>query len=88
MSRSISPAAWILTVTLVLCVWVTSTAEGAQKVRVEASFKPETLGAATTVSLGFQVSTNDGRLPAPLTAIAFQYPRNLGFATSGLGLDS
>jgi hypothetical protein len=83
-----SQAARTLTVTLVLCVCVTSRAEAAQKVRVDASFKPEKLGAATTVSLGFQVSTSDGRLPAPLTTIDFHYPRNLGFATSGLGLDS
>jgi hypothetical protein len=57
-------------------------------VRVDASFRPEKLGAATTVSLGFQVSSSGGALPAPLTAIDFRYPRDLGFATSGLGLDT
>jgi hypothetical protein len=83
-----SQAARILSVAVVFCICVVGEAQGSQRVRVSASFRPEKLGAATTVSLGFQISSSGGGLPAPLTAIDFRYPRDLGFATSGLGLDT
>jgi hypothetical protein len=50
-----------------------------------AAFKPERLGAATTMSASFAVSWSEPRPPV-LTAVQLSYPRNLGLATSGLGL--
>jgi hypothetical protein len=59
----------------------------AQSARIDARFTPERLGAATTVSLGFQITAQGGVLP-PLSAMQLAYPANLGLATSGLGLES
>jgi hypothetical protein len=60
-------------------------ASAAQTATMSAAFTPERLGAATTVSLGFRI-TSGGGAPAALSGVEIAYPRNLGFATSGLGL--
>lgn len=52
---------------------------------MHASFAPERLGAATTVSLGFRI-TAGADAPVALNAFDLAYPSNLGLATSGLGL--
>lgn len=52
---------------------------------MSAAFKPERLGHATTISFGFQIGT-PGRAPLALRGVSIAYPRNLGFATSGLGV--
>jgi hypothetical protein len=52
---------------------------------MSAAFTPEHLGAPTTISFGFQIG-QDGADTAPLTGVELAYPRNLGLATSGLGL--
>ena len=52
---------------------------------MSAAFKPERLGAPTTISAGFQISSRERRPPV-LTGVQLDYPPNLGFATSGLGL--
>jgi hypothetical protein len=52
---------------------------------MSAAFTPERLGAATTVSFAFQIAAGGGA-PVPLSGVELAYPRNLGFATSGLGL--
>jgi hypothetical protein len=62
-----------------------SAASSAPKVHVTASFTPERLGAPTTATVGFQVAVPAGQIPAPLTALDFSYPANLGIATSDLG---
>jgi hypothetical protein len=70
---------------LVLCLCVPASAGAAQSARIHARFTPERLGAATTVSFGFQLTANEG-LPAALSAVQLGYPLDLGLATSGLGL--
>jgi len=52
---------------------------------MSATFEPERLGKATAISFGFQIGT-PGQAPTPLRAVSIAYPRNLGLATSGLGL--
>ncbi len=52
---------------------------------MSAAFAPEHLGAATTLSFAFRVGT-PGKAPPPLGSVSIAYPRNLGLATSGLGL--
>jgi hypothetical protein len=52
---------------------------------MRATFDPERLGAATTVSLVFQIG-DGGAEPPPLSSVELSYPPNLGFVTSGLGL--
>jgi hypothetical protein len=54
---------------------------------MSAAFTPERLGAPTTVSFGFQLKQG-GQVPAPLSGIELAYPRDLGLATSGLGLSA
>jgi hypothetical protein len=52
---------------------------------MSAAFAPDRLGAAATVSFGFQIAAGD-QAPALLTGMDFRYPVNLGIATSGLGV--
>jgi hypothetical protein len=54
---------------------------------MSAAFAPEHLGAPTTVSFGFEIIQRGGD-PAPLTGVELAYPRNLGLATSGLGVSA
>lgn len=61
-------------------------ASGAPTASISARFTPERLGAATTVAFGFRIGAEAG-VPAPLHRIELAYPANLGFATSGLGLE-
>jgi hypothetical protein len=73
---------------LALCAAPLPAAGAAQTARIEARFTPERLGAATTMSLGFQLRARDGHAPAALSSMKLAYPPNLGLATSGLGLAS
>ena len=50
-----------------------------------AAFLPERLGRPSTISASFQISFSEKRPPV-LRSVQLGYPRNLGFATSGLGL--
>lgn len=70
----------------VLLALASPPARGAQLASIGAGFSPERLGAPTALSLGFDIRTSDGSLPSALTGIAFHYPPQLGFGTSGLGL--
>jgi hypothetical protein len=73
---------------LALCVCCPpGTALGAVTATMSAAFRPERLGAATTISFSFQIAAN-GQAPALLTGIDFRYPANLGIVTSGLGVAS
>jgi hypothetical protein len=84
MSRAV-----LLTVALALalCACAPGMALGVSTATMRATFAPEELGAATTLSFDFQIAT-DERAPALLTGIDFRYPANLGIATSGLGVAS
>jgi len=79
------PRVRVLAVALALCACLPAAARAAQTARINATFTPERLGAATTVSFTFQIAAGGGA-PAALTGVELAYPRNLGFATSGLGL--
>jgi hypothetical protein len=61
-------------------------ARGAQSASISAAFRPERLGAPTSVSLGFRVTASGGGVPSPLIGVDFRYPADLGFVTSGLGI--
>ncbi len=78
-----------IAVMLALCVCLSGagTAFGATTATMTATFAPDRLGAATTVSFNFQIAS-PGRAADLLTGIDFRYPSNLGFATSGLGVAS
>jgi hypothetical protein len=56
-------------------------------VTLSASFKPDRLGARTTIEFGFQVrSTIPRRAPSPVTDVVLHLPAGMGLATSTLGL--
>jgi hypothetical protein len=75
----------VLALALGLCASAAGTAHAAQSARIAASFLPERLGSATTVTFTLAISSRD-RAPSALTGIDLAFPSNLGFATSGLGV--
>jgi hypothetical protein len=75
-----------LAVALASCACAPSGAAGAQSAAISAAFTSERLGAPTTVSLGFRLTTSAGQIPSPLTGLDFRYPADFGIATSGLGI--
>jgi hypothetical protein len=52
---------------------------------LRAGLRPETLGASTTVSIGFQIHA-DTKALSPLRTFAVQLPLGIGFAASTLGV--
>lgn len=73
--------------TLALCA-APAGAEAAQTTSIGVAFRPERLGAPTTIALSFDVRTPGGGVPSPLTGVDLTYPPNLGLGTSGLGVAS
>lgn len=55
-------------------------------VKLSATFTPNRLGYGTTVGFAFTITAPGRLVPPPLTGVELRYPRNLGFALSGLGL--
>ena len=53
---------------------------------LHASFSPDRLGAGTTISFGFQLSTADGLAPPPLTSLDLRMPAGINFTATTLGL--
>jgi hypothetical protein len=74
-----------LLVALALCALLPASAGAAVTSSMSAAFTPERLGAATTISLNFQIASG-APAPALLRGVDLLYPSNLGFATSGLGV--
>jgi hypothetical protein len=60
----------------------------AQTASLAASFSPEHLGAPTTVSIGFRISSIPPATASPLTNITMFLPSEIGFAVSELGLEN
>jgi hypothetical protein len=58
----------------------------AETTRLNVAFNPYKLGADTTISSTFEISTTNGQLPSPPTKFNLQFPASLVFSTSGLGL--
>jgi len=53
-----------------------------------AALSPERLGAATTIRIGFRVSTPASGTPSPVTDVQLLLPPGLSIATSDLGLET
>ena len=69
------------------CALTSATAAWAgQSTTLTASFHPERLGGATSVSFAFAIKSPDGAVPSPLDGVEIRYPAGLGLATSGLGV--
>jgi len=59
-----------------------------QRASLAASFHPEKLGAPSTVSLAFRISSVPPDRQTPLRSVSVQLPSEMGIATSGLGLEN
>jgi hypothetical protein len=70
-----------------LLVLLSDSALAAQQARLEVSLTPERLGQPTAISFGFRITSSAGP-SVPLTSLAVLLPGELGFATSGLGLEN
>ncbi len=57
-----------------------------QDTSLAASFRPEELGAATTISVAFRIFSSPPDSQTPLRSVSLQLPSEMGIATSGLGL--
>jgi hypothetical protein len=65
-----------------------SAAAANQSVHLSASLTPEHLGAGTSIGLGVEINALTGKVPSPLRQLDVRYPKNLGIALSGLGLET
>lgn len=62
--------------------------DGGPHATLTAAFTPLRLGRPTTVSFAVRIDPPALSAPPPISAIEVNYPRNLGLATSGLGLEA
>lgn len=53
---------------------------------LNASFSPDRLGAPTTITFGFHLTTTEGAAPPPLTAVDLKMPAGMNYTTTTLGL--
>ncbi|HUB36335.1 MAG TPA: hypothetical protein VL972_05880 [Solirubrobacteraceae bacterium] len=77
------------TACVLLGAWLPGACLARESAKLHVSLQPERLGAGTTILFGFSLAANPaGGVPSPLRQIDLRYPGDLGFATSGLGLES
>jgi hypothetical protein len=76
----------LIALAAVLCSLLPSTAGAAQTVALHTSFSPDKLGASTTIGFGFQISSSNGGLPAPLSALSLHLPPGIDYVSTTLGL--
>jgi hypothetical protein len=56
------------------------------KVSLHTAFTPDRLGASTTVTINFTITTANGEAPSPTTEVDFRLPAGMALANSTLGL--
>jgi len=90
MGTSLRPAGFLLasSVAVLLATCSCAGAEATQVASLQAAFSPDRLGVATTISVGFQISSIPVGNPMPLTNVSLFLPSEMGLATSGLGLEN
>lgn len=57
-----------------------------EQATLHASFSPDRLGAPTTITFGFHLSTAESAAPPPLTRLDLSMPTGLNYTTTTLGL--
>ncbi len=70
-----------------ICACSPGFARASQTAKLQASLTPERLGHETTFGFGFRISSPQGQVPSPVIAVGLSYPKNLGVAISGLGIE-
>jgi hypothetical protein len=69
------------------CALVPASADAVtEQATLNASFSPDRLGAPTTITFGFHLSTTEGTAPPPLTGIDLRMPAGINYTTTTLGL--
>jgi hypothetical protein len=76
----------LATAALVIAVIAPASAAAREVVRLQTAFKPDRLGASTTIEFGVVVKNTDGRVPAPVTNIVVHTPAGMNRNVSELGL--
>jgi hypothetical protein len=70
-----------------VCVLAPATARATEeRASLRASFSPNKLGAPTTISFGFKLSTTEGAAPPPLTGLVLHMPAGMNYTRTTLGL--
>jgi hypothetical protein len=70
-----------------VCVLAPATARATEeRASLRASFSPNRLGAPTTISFGFKLSTVEGAAPPPLTGLLLHMPAGMNYTRTTLGL--
>ncbi len=70
-----------------LCIVAPASAlASSEQATLNASFSPDRLGAPTTISFSFHLSTSEGTAPPPLTSMDLRMPAGMGYARTTLGL--
>ncbi|MCW3018868.1 MAG: hypothetical protein JWN10_1176 [Solirubrobacterales bacterium] len=86
--RAARRAARFLALAVSVLIWHAPPATATQSVKLNVSLKPERLGAGTTMSFAFQITSPNSQTPPPLSTVDLLYPANLGLITSGLGVST
>jgi hypothetical protein len=74
-------------VVALLCGLAPSAAQAvSERAFLHASFSPDRLGAPTTISFGFHLTTAEGTAPPPLTALNLRMPAGMNYTATTLGL--
>jgi hypothetical protein len=74
-------------IALLVCSLTPAAAQAVSEVAsLHASFSPNRLGAPTTISFGFHLSTVEGVAPPPLTALDLRIPAGMNYTSTTLGL--
>jgi hypothetical protein len=71
-----------------VCFPVSTSAVSAvsEKATLHATFTPDRLGASTTISFGFHITTAEGLAPPPMTSFDLHMPTGVNYTTTTLGL--
>jgi hypothetical protein len=72
---------------LLLCVCLCASAwASSETATLQAGFSPDRLGASTTISFGFHLTTTEGLAPPPLSGLDLRMPKGINYTTTTLGL--
>jgi hypothetical protein len=81
-------AALAAATSLLALLALSTRAQAKQSADLRVSFAPYQLGRSTNVGFDLNINAPAGHVPSPLTGLELHYPRQLGFAVSGLGLEA
>ncbi len=72
---------------LALTGWAcfTSSSSATQSVRLKVAFRPDRIGARTTIEFGFRISGPHGAPPSPVRSLDLRLPAHMGISTTTLG---